>query len=202
MSRKLYISLYIYNYIKKWVGWLAYLFLQASNGWYLSNDRNLDYNNGKSTKIVITDPARIKAHFFQLIILQHIHPFIHIEKMSPGSLIMKKQTQKENKKSKKPTKKPCKIIQSDSLDEEDLYTAPVRKCNNEEEDEDDEDNEKKIKIKNLKIKTRMTVKMMRIMMKKKKITHKKTKTMKPILQQVWFQKRNNGLKEERLGDTK
>jgi len=68
-------------------------------------------------------------------------PFIHIDKMALGSLIMKKQTQKESKKNKKPTKKACKIIQSDSLDGEDLYTAPVRKCNNEDNDEDDEDDD-------------------------------------------------------------
>jgi len=68
-------------------------------------------------------------------------PFIHIDKMAPGSLIMKKRTQKESKKNKKPTKKARKIIWSNSVDEEDLYTAPVRKCNNEDNDEDDEEEE-------------------------------------------------------------
>jgi len=78
-------------------------------------------------------------------------PFIHIDKMAPGSLI-KKQTQKESKKNKKPTKKACKIIQSNSVDEEDLYTALVRKQNYEDDDdvdEEDDDNPKKIKIKNM-----------------------------------------------------
>jgi len=66
-------------------------------------------------------------------------PFIDIDKMAPGSLIIKKQTQKESNKNKKPTKKARKIIQSNPVDKDDLYSAPVRKRNHEDDDEDDKD---------------------------------------------------------------
>jgi len=55
---------------------------------------------------------------------------------------MKEWTQKECKKNKKPTKKAQKIIWSNSVDGEDLYTAPVRKFNHEDNNEDDDDDDK------------------------------------------------------------
>jgi len=58
--------------------------------------------------------------------------------MSPGSLI-KKRMQKESNKNKKPTKNARKTLQSDSLDEEDLYAAPVRRNQEDIDDEAEDD---------------------------------------------------------------
>jgi len=77
----------------------------------------------------------IRSSFFS--IHRQVHSFF--ANMSPGSLI-KKRTQKESNKNKKPTKKARKTLQSDSLEEEDLYAAPVRR-NQEERNQEDNDDE-------------------------------------------------------------